>query len=293
MSEEFQIATIFDGDHPLFELKGRPNGFTTWSARAFAEFLGYSDYRSFKPALNRAQQVLLSLEIDVSDHFRQEVATDTGGGKTVDIRLSRFACYLAAMNGDPKKKQVAKAQAYFARYNEECQRFIDDAEQLERVLIRDELSEHEKTLSHTAKKAGVEVYAFFQNAGYRGLYNMNLADLKKLKAIPKNRSALDFMGKDELAANLFRITQTDAKIKTDHVRGQVALEATAEKVGRKVRETMHEISGQRPEDLPAQEDIKSVKDGIKTTGHVLKYTSASEVNSLPQPDEYLQAADED
>jgi len=158
------------------------------------------------------------------------------------------------MNGDPKKN-VAKAQAYFARLSQECQRFLDDAEQIERVLIRDELSEHEKTLSITAARAGVEEFALFRNAGYRGLYNMNLSDLRKLKSIPTGRSPLDFMGKDELAANLFRTTQTDAKIKREHIKGQKNLEAAAEAVGVMVHQTIAEISGQRPEDLPAQRNI--------------------------------------
>ena len=121
---------------------------------------------------------------------------------------------------------------------------------------------------------------------------MNLKELKRLKAIPQNRSALDFMGKDELAANLFRITQTDAKIKLDRVRGQDALEETAEKVGKKVRKTMHEISGQRPESLQPREDIKTVRIGLKTAGGVLKHANASEVKSLPFPDDYLHPADE-
>jgi len=292
MPDDPEISTIFEGDCPLFELKGRKNGFTTWSARAFAEYLGYRDYRAFKQALNRAQQVLMALEVDLSEHFKQEITPDEKGGSLTDVRLSRFACYLVAMNGDPKKKQVARAQVYFARYSEECQRFMDDAEQLERVLVRDELSEHEKTLSMTVKRAGVESYAYFQNAGYRGLYSMNLSELKKLKSIPEKRSALDFMGKDELAANLFRITQTDAKIKNDRVRGQSALETTAEDVGKKVRKTMHEISGQRPENLPPQEDIKKVRDGLKAAGRVIKSTHPSVLEAIPSPDEYIEAPPE-
>lgn len=263
MSGESDIAEIFEGNHPLFEQSGRPNGFTTWSARAFAEFLGYKDYETFrKGAINRAMQVLMTLEIDISEHFKQEVVqNEKNGGMVSDTRMSRFACYLAAMNSDPKKRQVARAQVYFARYNEECQRYIDDTEQIERILIRDELSEHEKTLSKTAGKAGVQDFALFKNAGYRGLYNMNLSELKKLKKLPSNRSSLDFMGKDELAANLFRLTQTDAKIRTDAVQGQARLEATAERVGKAVRKTMHEISGQRPEKifLPKRISARSSK----------------------------------
>lgn len=186
----------------------------------------------------------LSLGIDVSEHFKQEI---DASGRVRDVRLSRFACYLAAMNGDPKKPAVAKAQAYFVRFAEACRRFIQQGGDIERILVRDEISEHEKSLSSTAHRAGVTDYALFQNAGYRGLYTMNLGSLKRLKGLPMNRSPLDFMGTDELAANLFRVTQTDAKIKHDGIRGQMALEQTAHEVGRKVRKTMHDISGQRPE----------------------------------------------
>jgi len=293
MSENSEFLEVFDGDLPLFEKTGRPNGYTTWSARALAAFLGYKDYDAFKTsALNRAQQTLLSLDILLEEHFKQEVTVDEKGRKVVDLRLSRFACYLAAMNGDTKKKEVAQAQVYFARFSEECQQFLDDSEQIERVLIRDELSEHEKTLSITAKKAGVQDYALFRNAGYRGLYNMNLSDLKKLKNIPERRSPLDFMGKDELAANLFRTTQTDAKIKQDHIKGQKSLERVAERVGETVRETMHKISGQRPEELVAQEDIKKVRKELRSSGDILKHTSLPELGSELEPGSYLQAAEE-
>jgi len=259
MSENLQL--IFGGDDPVFEQESRENGIATWSARKFAEYLGYRDYRTFfASAINRAQQVCLSLDINVSDHFKQEKILDEEGREITDIRLSRFACYLAAMNGDPKKAEVAKAQAYFATFADACRRYI------ERILVRDELSDHEKTLSSTARQAGVTEYQFFQNAGYRGLYNMNFSQIKRLKKIPAGRSPLDFMGRDELAANLFRITQTEAKIKREGLHGQKLLEKAAEEVGRTVRKTMKEISGQRPEDLPAVEDIRKVKTGLKATG---------------------------
>ncbi|MGC3989591.1 MAG: hypothetical protein QM796_07925 [Chthoniobacteraceae bacterium] len=287
MPDDSSLPNVFEGELPLFEQHGRPNGYTTWSARAFAGYLGYKSFDAFKLALNKAQNVLISLNITVTDHFQQE-EVPLGNGKTQqDIRLTRFACYLAAMNSDTRKRRVAEAQAYFARFNEECQRYIDDCEQIERVLIRNELSDHEKTLSSTAQKAGVTDYALFQNAGYRGLYNLNLSELRQRKAIPKRRSPLDFMGKDELAANLFRLTQTEAKIRHEHIRGQNALENTAEKVGKMVRETMHQISGQRPEKLPAQEDIREVHKGLKDASRILKFTSAAELRDLPQDGEYL------
>jgi DNA-damage-inducible protein D len=272
MSDTPNFLEVFDGDSPLFEESGRPNGVTTWSARALATFLGYKDYTTFKAVINRTQQALIAIDADASEHVRQEVTIDADGKKTMDLRLSRFACYLAAMNGDPKKKQVAHAQAYFAKYSMECQQYLDDIEQVERVVLRDDISEHEKSLSATAVRAGVREMALFKNAGYRGLYNMNLADLRKLKGVPENRSPLDFMGKDELAANSFRITQTDAKIKRDKLQGQAKLECVAEDVGKMVRHTMAAISGQKPENLPKHEDIRKVRLGFKHAGEIIKTT---------------------
>jgi DNA-damage-inducible protein D len=280
MSEP-ELNLIFEGDEPPFEQQSRENGFTSWSGRKFAEILGYKDYKTFfASAINKAQQVCMSLEIDLAEHFKQETIIDENGSEVKDIRLSRFACYLAAMNGDPKKIEVAKAQAYFATFADVCRRYIQEAEQIERILIRDEISDHEKTLSSTAHKAGVVEYQFFQNAGYRGLYNMNLSALRKLKKIPTGRTLLDFMGKDELAANLFRITQTEAKIKREGIRGQTMLEKTAEDVGRTVRKTMHQISGQRPEQLPVAEDIKKLKSGLRATGAGLQKVDSKK---LKQP----------
>ena len=292
MSASEEPLSLFDGEIPIFEQKGRPNGYTTWSARELAAWLGYSDFTSFKGVLKRAQEVLLTLNVEITDHFNQETSTDEKGRTSKDVRLSRFACYLAAMSGDVKKAPVARAHAYFARFSEECQRFRDDGEPIERVLIRKEVSKHERTLSITAKRAGANDFALFRNAGYRGLYNMNLNELKKLKKLPDDRTPLDFMGKDELAANLFRITQTDAKIQRSNIRGQSKLEAMAEDVGRTVRETMHKISGQRPEDLPPQDDIKVVRSALKAAGKVLKRVGPSDLKELPPADEYLAPAEE-
>ncbi len=286
------LPSIFDGELPLFEQKGRANGFTTWSARTFAEFLGYSSFDAFRPALKRAQQALLALDVDVQEHFQRETVTLPNGKVQEDVRLTRFACYLCAVNADPRKKKVAEAQAYFARYNEECQRFMDDSEMVDRVLQRDKISEHEKLLSATAKRAGVIEFGLFQNAGYRGLYNMDLAALRKRKAIPKERSPLDFMGSTELAANLFRLTQTEEKIKRDGVRGQLHLEETAEKVGKMVRKTMAEISGQKPEDLPAHEDIREVRKGLKHAAPIIQNNTAADLAEPAEPGSYLEPAEE-
>lgn len=151
---------------------------------------------------------LTSLNIPVFDNIIQE-QRDLNGKRATDYKLSRFACYLAAMNGDPKKPQVAHAQGYFVAWAEACRLYLEEADGVERVAIRGEISEHERTLSGTQRMAGVVQYGLFQNAGYRGLYNMDLWRLRRHKGVPENRSPLDFMGKTELAANLFRVTQTE------------------------------------------------------------------------------------
>jgi len=236
------------------------------------KMLGYESYTSFRKAINKAITTCMTLEIDVSENF-QQTTTVVDGKKEADFKLSRFACYLVAMNADSKKLQVAQAQAFFAATAETIRRYVDNADDVEQVLIRDEVSTHEKTLSGAAKKAGVsdKGYALFQNAGYRGMYNMNLNKLKKYKGQEQTkRSLLDFMGKEELAANLFRLTQTELKLKKDGISEESNAQFAAESVGRKVRATMLEISGVAPEDMELAEDIKKVRTSLKQTHKGLK-----------------------
>jgi len=261
---------------PGFEALSRSNGFRFWWASELATLLGYSDLHSFRKAIDRAMIALTSLNIPVFDNIIQE-QRELNGKRVTDYKLSRFACYLAAMNGDPKKPQVAQAQGYFVAWAEACRLYLEEADGVERVAIRGEISEHERTLSGTAKMAGVVQYGLFQNAGYRGLYNMDLWRLRWRKGVPQNRSPLDFMGKTELAANLFRVTQTEEKIRAERIRGQGPLERTAEDVGRRVRKTMIEISGKRPEELPPAEDIKEVHKKLKS--------SHREIRKLDKPKE--------
>jgi DNA-damage-inducible protein D len=210
-----------------------------------------------------------TLNIPIVENFQQfEAIID---GKTAfDFKLSRFACYLIVMNADTKKTPVAQAQAYFANLAGAVQNYLHEAEKVERINIRSEVSERETSLSGVAHRAKVENYGLFQNAGYRGMYNKNIKQLKAMRHVPDNRSLLDFMGKDELAANLFRITQTELKIKNDNIKGQNKLEVAAETVGKKVRATMLEISGTAPEQLTTSEDIQKVKRELKNKSKQIK-----------------------
>jgi DNA-damage-inducible protein D len=251
-------------DKPGFEGLSKTNGFRFWWASELASILGYEGLNGFRKAIERTMMALTSMNVPIIENIVQQ-EREVAGRQVLDYKLSRFACYLAAMNGDPKKPQVAQAQKYFVAWAEACRLYLEEADGVERVSIRGEISEHERSLSGMAKMAGVTEYALFQNSGYRGLYNMDLWKVRRRKGVPQGRSPLDFMGKTELAANLFRVTQTEEKIRSERIRGQQTLERAAEDVGRRVRRTMIEISGKKPEDLPAAEDIKQVHKKLKSS----------------------------
>lgn len=252
----------FDGGRPSFESYGRENGFRYWLASDLVELLDYTSTQPLFHAVNRAMAACAQLDVPIPENF-QETKTPTGGR---DWKLSRFACYLTVMNADPRKPMVARAQAYFITMAEAFRQHVQASENVERIVIRGEVSEREKSLGNAANLRGVENFAFFQNAGYRGMYNLDIGQIRQRRHLPQSRSPLDFMGKAELAANLFRITQTEEKIKNEDISGQRPLERAAEHVGKAVRKTMIDLSGTRPEDLPAATDLRDVKRGLKRTG---------------------------
>lgn len=236
-----------------FEQLVNSNGFQYWWASDLARMLGYQSLTAFRSPLNKAMMVCHSLGINIIDNFvAQRRLLD---GKPIeDHRLTRFACYLVALNCDSKKQEVARLQGYFAILAVACWKYFQQAgeqvDAVDRVHIRSEISERERSLSGVAHAAGVVDHKLFQNAGYRGMYNMNIAELRRLRRLPTGRTPLDFMGKTEMAANLFRITQTEDKIKNEEIRGQQRCESTAEAVGREVRETMIRLNKIAPESLP-------------------------------------------
>lgn len=239
-----------------------------WSARELSSALQYADWRNFENAIFKAMESCRLSGNEVDDHFGETTTftkMNNGALREIgDYALSRYACYLIVMNGDSSKEAIAAGQTYFAiktRQQELSENFEQLSEDLKRVAIRRELKSHNRSLAEAAQQAGVVEpmdYAIFQNYGYMGLYGgLKAADIKQRKGLKKSQDILDHMGSTELAANLFRATQTDEKLRREGIKGKDAANRTHYKVGVKVRQTIKELGGTMPEDLPTPE--KSVR----------------------------------
>lgn len=255
-----------------FEDFKNQNGIIYWWASEFMLMLGYNDMNSFKKVIDKATKAFISLNIDYLDNIIRD-SRCVDGQEVVDYKLTRFACYLIAMNGNPKKTEVAMLQAYFASQTRQLELYIDRQTDVERLLIRDEIKEGNKSLNSVAKNAGVENYAKFTNAGYRGMYNMLNFQLAKKRGVEKDK-LFETMSRTELAANLFRITQTEERIKSHDIHGQTKLEKTHFDVGREVRDIIVKNTGKRPEQLPQERQIPEVKKTLKTEFKEMKKLDA-------------------
>ncbi|MDR1461459.1 MAG: hypothetical protein LBI78_07430 [Campylobacteraceae bacterium] len=251
---EITLFDVTNVENDKFELSCHENGIRYWLASELSNLLGYVEYKSFLKSINKAISVCTSLNMQILQHF---IPLENG-----DYKLTRFACYLITMNSDVKKENVAKAQVYLASLADAIQGYIEQ-EQIERIEIRGKIKEKNTSLTSTAKNAGVTSYANFMNAGYMGMYNMGITKLRQIKGIKADKSPLDFMGSRELAANLFRLSETEAKIKSDKIYGQQKLENAAHEVGRKVRNIMIENDGVKPEYLTRQSDINEITKEVK------------------------------
>ena len=230
--------------------------------------LEYSEWRNFCNVIYKAETACENSGNDIQDHFVEVTKmVDIGSGaerEIEDIQLSRYACYLIVQNGDPKKEIIAIGQTYFAVKTRQ-QELIEDYDQLtedqKRLAIRNEMIAHNKSLAEAAKMAGIEDprdYAVFQNKGYQGLYGgLGVKEIHARKGLKKSQKILDHMGSTELAANLFRATQTDEKLRRENIQGKEKANQTHYAVGRKVRQTIKELGGTMPEDLPTPD--KSIK----------------------------------
>ncbi|WP_110954532.1 DNA damage-inducible protein D [Anaerosinus massiliensis] len=244
------------------------HGTEFWYARELLVILEYTEWRNFEKVIHKAKIACKNSGNLLSNHFvdvNKMVEIGSGVQRGIeDVKLTRYACYLIVQNGDSRKKVVALGQTYFAvktREQEVQEEFERLNEEQKRLAIRNELKNHNKSLAEAAKYAGVQEgkdYAIFQNSGYKGLYGgLGAKEIHAHKGLKKNQTILDHMGSTELAANLFRATQTDEKLRREKIKGKEKANQTHFSVGKKVRQTIAELGGTMPENLPVAE--KSVK----------------------------------
>lgn len=267
------MDTIKQYDMSLFEnIKHvREDGSEFWYARELQQVLEYAKWANFMQVIDKARESCRNAgNVEISEFTDVGKIVDLGFGlrEIQDIELSRYACYLIVQNSNPKKEVVALGQTYFAiqtRRQELADKFQELTENQKRIAIRGELIEHNKSLAEAAQNAGVETpkdYAIFQNKGYQGLYGgLGQKEIHDRKGLKKSQKILDHMGSTELAANLFRATQTDEKLRRENIKGKNLANQTHYAVGAKVRQTIKELGGTMPEDLPTPKD--SVKKLMK------------------------------
>jgi DNA-damage-inducible protein D len=242
------------------------NGVEYWTARELMPLLGYLKWEKAEEVIGRAARACINSGQNVDNHFHRTGKMVKIGSNTVrevvDYKLDRYACYLIAQNGDSKKSGIAIAQTYFAIQTIKQEIFEQLPDTEKRLFIRKDVSDQNKKLFKTAKMAGVSKFGLFNNAGYQGLYGLSLSDIEQKKGIKKGE-LLDRAGSTELAANLFRITQTDEKIRKENIIGEDSASKTHFMVGGKVRQTIKDIGGELPENLPTEKHIKEVKKELK------------------------------
>ena len=264
--------SLVAGKHSFEALKRiNDHGAEYWSARDLQALLGYSQWRRFEDAIRRAMTSSDQSGNPSGHHFAGAGKPITGGRGAVqnvqDFHLSRFACYLIAQNGDPRKPEIAQAQKYFALQTRRQEITDQLAADMERLELRKQTSEEFKALSGAAQQAGVQnrMFGVFHDAGYKGLYGgLGNDAIKTRKQIPAKEQLMDRMNATELAANQFRMTQTRDKLAREGVRNQAQAIQTHEKVGKEVRDAIKRIGGALPESIPPAEHIKEVERRLKS-----------------------------
>lgn len=253
-----------------FEADCRENGIRFWYAHEFMKSLGYDNWQSFQRVITKAMGSCARLNIDPTEAFSR--ATCIADGKEITTyKLTRFACFLVSMHADSGKPEVAKAKTILAGIAAQLVEERIAESDLGRIETREDLKTAERQLSGVVQDAGLETwqYGIFKDAGFRGMYNMSLADLKEYKGVDPKKILYDFMGLEELAGNLFRVTQTTARVKNKGVRGFPALTDTAKRVGKEVRTMMLQNSGTAPERLPVADNITTVQSRLKSANRAM------------------------
>jgi len=271
---QFEAEAHNDGE-------GDDPGVEFWYARALQVLLGYaSSWQNFSKVIDKAKIACEASGRPVSDHFNDAinmVEIGSGASRPIDdIQLTRYACYLVAQNGDARKKPVAFAQTYFAlqtrrqeKRDAEEANALPQSEEAKRLMLRDEIKKHNKSLANAAKDAGViepVEFAVFQNFGYKGLYGgLDRVGIQQKKGLKPKDNILDHMGSTELAANLFRATQAEDKLRRENIKGKFKANQAHYEVGEKVRQTIREIGGTMPENLAPAEDIVKMERRVQKT----------------------------
>ena len=252
------------------------NGNEYWLARELQQVLEYKEWRKFNNVVNKAIITCNNSKVRIEEHFVQVdkmIIMPKNASKIIrDYKLSRYACYLIVQNSDPRKEVVALGQTYFAvqtRKQELMEKeYYSLTEDEKRFYQRNLTKKGNYSLNITAKNAGVKNFDKFHNSGYKGLYNCETAaDIAKRKGLRYREDILDNMGSEELAANLFRITQTESKLKNDNIQGENKAKATHYEVGQEVRNTIKRLGGTMPEDLTTPS--RSLKELEKENKHFI------------------------
>ena len=251
------------------------SGTEYWRARDIQPILGYQDWRHFESVIGKAKMACDSTGYDSRHHFVEtDKKVSIGSGATrkmMDYFLSRYACYLIAMNGEPQKPEIGAAQTYFTVQTRRQE--IEDKLTYEkkRLSLRQRVKDANRHLAGAAKDAGVTNFPEFQDWGYRGLYDLRTHEIRRKKNIPEKHNIMDYAGRLELAANEFRITQTEDRLKRQKLSGQDVASRAHHAVGKEVRAAIIRVGGVMPEELPIEEPINKVQARLK--------------KQLPKPDE--------
>jgi DNA-damage-inducible protein D len=239
-----------------------PNGEDYWQARDIQGILGYDRWENFAGIIEKAKTACEGFGVRAEYHLLETTKVITAGKgaqlERADFYLTRYGCYLIAMNGDSSKQEIAEAQSYFAYQTRKQELDEQLTESQRRIALRDRVRKGNKALAGAAFSAGVKRFAIFNDAGYRGLYGMGLADIKQRKSIPESEDLMDCAGRTELAANEFRITQTEQKLKREGIQGEEKAIRAHQQVGQEVRSAIERVGGTMPENLPAETPIKKL-----------------------------------